>query len=404
MSTEQTSAVVEAVDATLSQAEGASPEVDAAAEAESLTTEFNDGLKTYGLDKRMPGGMKHHPKAPATEPAAPAAKRAEATPTPAEPTREEAAKPAEAERPETPQDQQRRLSSGFAKLERKSKSLTAREEAAKGAEARLVAERQAHESAAKALAEEREAYRAEQAEIAKLRGLVDSDELGLLDTIASKRGVSRQALFDRITRAMINGGKLDATDMAADLEKRLTQTKADAESAAQRRIDELRAVDEAKAKEHAERSSHAAQVAAEKTGFVSWVAGPAKTEYPLLAEEDPGQVAELAYQVGAQYARAHGGKAATFEQVARHLEQVCAFEKHKAESSMTAQQTPTGDSVRGPGAAQQAAKPEPTAAAHRPVSSPQTLTNQAARIRVSTTPARHRTDAQRLAESIENWK
>lgn len=415
MSTEQAAAVVEAVSQAVAQTEGEaqpSAEADAAAEAESLSSEFADGLKTYGLTKQTPAGMKHYPKA--TEKGAAREEPAKVATTPAEakPSESEAkAKDTTEERPETPQEQQRRLSSGFAKLERQRKSITSREEAARAAESRLVSERSDFESKTKAereaLAKEREQWQAEQGEVLKLRKLLESDELALLDAIAEKRGISRQSIFDRLTRAMLNGGKVDPSDLKADLEKLAAQTKADAEAAALKKLDEARKADEDRAKQEADKRAQVERVEAEKNGFVSWVKGPAADAYPLLSQEDPSRVAEIAYQVGFDYARRYG-KPATFEQVAQHLERVCAFEKHNAEqAAKPAQQTTTKvDSERGTGAVR-TAKPEQTQQAPekpRPVSAPQTLTNNASRLRTAGgAPLRSRSDAQRLDEALKHW-
>ena len=297
----------------------ASTDSDAAkaAEVESLTAQFKAGLATYGRDKPALGGLKRHAKAaPADDKTADQAVEAEAKAEPAQPT-PEPAPTATPKPPETPLEQQRRLSAGFAKLARQQRSIEARESALKEVEQRLTVERD------KAL-EAHKAAESKAAEVKEVADALDADDVALLDLVAKRRGTTRQAVFDRVTRAMLAGGKLDPADLKADFDKRLADVEAKSRQAMDDKLAEQKSEAE-KAKGESERQAALRkQAQSEASGFASWVKGPAVGEdgapkYPLLAAEDPADISKAVTRVVADYGRRHPGKQLTYDQVARRV-------------------------------------------------------------------------------------
>lgn len=396
-------------------------EIEAAIAAEKAALE--KGIEDAGLrSPAMRTGLKRLDKGQAKT-AAPAAEDQEADSAGPKPSADGLRKqPA-------PIPSQSSLSAGYAKLARKERAaerrqaeLDQREQAIRAEFERLKAERDGVEKTRQAWMTE------QQAKMEELK-LLDSDEIAWLERYAARKGTTPQAVYDKLMRRVLNDGVVPADDRLEAVQKELAELRAKTEADKKER-EEREAQAKAEWEKRQAEQAFAQRVAQEKQSIVQYVTKEAAEQYPLLAQEDPEEIAEIAYQLGRDYFE-RTQKGATFDMVATHLEKQLRdakiLEEHRkaqeepseaADPEEEAEEIepepkPKETSARGTGAVKKSAKPE----AARPMpktsnglkqkgaaqSGPKTLTHSLASQRSGAPAPRPRDDNERLERALAAW-
>jgi hypothetical protein len=223
---------------------------------------------------------------------------------------------------------------------------------------------------------------------------------------------------------MLDGGKATADSLSEDVSKKIAEVEA---KFAKELEEKTKALTELQAERDRDKAAKdaAAQMESEKAGFVKWVtegqepsasdpsaSEPVKNRYPLLAAEAPADVAEIAYKLGCDYAKANS-KPATFEMVAAHLEQQLGYAKYQAEQKAKAVAPAEAPAAKKPAASPTVTTGPSKTAKSEPVPvepggpkqvAANTLTHNASAQRTASAKPRRRTEAQRLDEALSAWK
>lgn len=323
------------------------------------------------------------------------------------------------------------LSAGYAKLQRKEKAAIRREQEIEQRATALQAEEARIRAGFEEVEKNRTAWMTEQqAKLEELR-LLDSDEITWLEKYAARRGTTPSAVYDKLMRRVLNDGAVPVDDRVEAVQRELAELKERTETEKRERTER-----EEKARQEWERRNaeqvHAQRVAQEKQGIAQWVTSEAAEKFPLLSAEDPAELAEVAYQVAHEYFN-RTKQAATFEQVAAHLERQLQdakiLEEHRSGKTDTDSDSDEDEpeveetedepkpeiSARGNGAVKKPAKPEATRTIPKTgnglkpkggsstKSGPKTLTHSLASQRSGAPAPRPRDDNERLDRALAAW-
>jgi hypothetical protein len=220
------------------------------------------------------------------------------------------------EPPKTEPVTQERLSAGFAKLERQRRAVARDEERIKAESERLQAQLAEFESTRTSKMSDLEKR---QADIDALVKLLEDDADQFVDAIAKKKGLSKDAIYDKWTRQKLNGGVTAPEDM---IQKSNAETEA-----LKKKLEEFEAREKAKeeaAKKQADEAEQRKQleqaVAHENAGFIKHVKEAGK--YPLLSKESDEDIVK--------YGRyAAGSNAVPYDEIAAYLEEQLSFQSWK---------------------------------------------------------------------------
>jgi hypothetical protein len=271
---------------------------------------------------------------------------------------------------------QERLSAGFAKLERQRKAVAREEARLKDELARLESLKAEHEKTATSRMTDLEKR---QADIDALVKLLDDDADQFVDAIAKRKGLSKDAIYDKWTRQKLNGGVTAPEDL-------IHKSNAETEKI-RKELEELKAEKQAekeaaeKAKEEAEQRARMEQaVAAENAGFIKHVKEAGK--YPLLSKESDEDIIK--------YGRyAAGNSPVGYGEIAAYLEEQLSFQLWKEAQGKPQAETPKTESA--PEA--KGKKAEPAKA--------NTITNQMTAVRTVKSESTPRNDDERLAYALK---
>lgn len=139
----------------------------------------------------------------------------------------------------------------------------------------------------------------------------------------------------------------------------------------------MRAIEEREERREAERVAQAASAA--KAGFVRFVEEK-YADYPDLADEDPEELSTVMWELASEHFKNSGGKVATFEQLAEHMQKVAA---EKAARRAERRQGRSAPQKSAPGSEQTEPRTNGAPASPGPRSPTTTLSNTAATERAS---------------------
>jgi hypothetical protein len=338
-----------------------------------LATEIEQTIAK--MDKPSPRGM--------TKKAPPKPKRPEPEPEEAEEeAKPEVKKPTELSPPVKAEPvTQEKLSSGFAKLERQRKAVQREEARLKDELAKLEAARAEHETVSKSRMTD---LGKRQADIDALVKLFEEDEEQFLETVAKKRGTTKDAFYDRLTRRRLNGGVQAPEDQIARSNSETEKLKQKLEAMEKAEADKKEAAEKAKQEEE-NRSKYEQAVHAENAGFLKHVKDGDK--YPLLSKEADADIIAVAR-------KAAGSNQVGYEEIAVYLEKLLTFQKWQEEQAGKPAEAETPKSESAPKSEGQKTEPKPA----------KTITNKMTATRTTKSESTPRNDDERLARAVGSWK
>jgi hypothetical protein len=342
-----------------------------------LATEIENTIAS--MDKPKPRGMKK------VEKSAPKTK----APIEAKPKEEEEPEAKEEEEKEEPKKEepkkepvtQEKLSSGFAKLERQRKAVQREEARIKDELAKLEAMRTEHETSSKAKMTDLEKR---QADIDALVKMFEDDEEQFLETVAKKRGKTKEEFYDRLTRRRLNGGVPAPEDMIARSNSETEKLKQELEAIKAEKQAEKEAAEKER-KEAEERTKMEQAVHQENAGFLKHVRDEGK--YPLLAKEADVDIIAVAR-------KAAGNTPVGYAEIAAYLESLLSHQKWREEQDGKTSEAETPKTESAPKSEGQ--KTEPKTA--------KTITNKMSAARTPKSESTPRNDDERLARAVGSWK
>jgi predicted nucleic acid-binding Zn-ribbon protein len=337
-----------------------------------LATEIEETIAK--MDKPAPRGMtskKAPPKPKRPEP--------KEEPEAEEESEPEVKKPAEPEKKEPVT--QEKLSSGFAKLARQQKAVEREEARIKAELAKLEAAKQEHETTTKSRMTDLEKR---QADIDALVKLFEEDEEQFLEAVAKKRGTTKDAFYDRLTRRRLNGGVQAPEDQIARSNGETEKLRQKLEAIEAEKKAEKEAAEKEK-KDAEDRARMEAAVHAENAGFLKHVKEEGK--YPLLSKEADADIIAVAR-------KAAGNTPVGYAEIADYLERLLTFQKWQEEQAGKPAEAETPKTESAP-------KPEGQKAEPKKAS---TITNKMATPRTPKSESTPRNDDERLARAVGTWK
>jgi hypothetical protein len=350
--------------------EMSAPEVP---QAKPLATQIDEIVAS--MEKPQPRGMRKVKKDEPKKGPAPKEEEKKEEAKAEEPKKEAPPKP---EEPKPEPVTQERLSAGFAKLERQKRAVAREEQRIKAESERLQAQLAEFESTRTSKMSDLEKR---QAEIDALAKLLDDDADQFVDAIAKKKGLSKDAIYDKWTRQKLNGGTPAPEDM---IQKSNAETEA-----LKKKLEEIEAREKAKeeeskkAKEEAEQRARMEQaVAAENAGFIKHVKEAGK--YPLLSKESDEDIVK--------YGRyAAGNNAVPYNEIAAYLEEQLSFQIWKEAQAGQPAKAETPKTESAPKAEGKPAEPKKA----------NTITNQMTAVRTVKSESTPRNDDERLAFALK---
>lgn len=218
--------------------------------------------------------------------------------------------------------------------------------------------------------------------------LSKKDPAGAIRAYAKENGITFQKAMDELTYQLMNDGKRPPEAEVADVRSELEKYKAE----------------QAKLVEERTKTDEASQAQGMKQGFTQWAMAKG-AEYPILAVQDPADVAEASYVIANRIKGERNGIWPTREEVAAELEasarayfakQAAAFQKFQALTGATGQGTGKPEDAASPELAEGTGDLQPEGGAAQV----RTLTNGSAARRGPPAELKTREDRRRAAMKL----